>query len=328
MLGEAREAAVPLVGASHEVADRGEAQARHQAFRGEAREGGERVVEAAVLQVEEGHEEALSLRGRGVAQGLRPGEVRGGVDVVERAVLPAGVGQVTELGGAERVRGAMATWPAVGGEADTRKRPEKGCGSEGRPSTREAAWRRKPDMAAAAEIFFAFLAFSGCGEVEWNMYDPCASSSSGMTPHQETVHKAAKQRRCPFTKLNNFCTPRQITKGNVPEGKFCEEEGLDIVNLLEFVAFECERDGQISSDLIFFLLSTLVFHARHPSLVNVTGAKCSRTPLSPSIAAVTNRLKLRCPAASIAQRRAASAHPTTEDLLLLPPDPGTPNLEP
>jgi hypothetical protein len=105
VLREAREASVALVGAPDEVADRGVAQARGVALRGEAREGGQRVVEAAVLHVEEDDEEAVDRRGPGVAQGLRPREVRGGDDVVERAVRPTGVGQVAELGGPERVRG-------------------------------------------------------------------------------------------------------------------------------------------------------------------------------------------------------------------------------
>ncbi|KAG2598106.1 hypothetical protein PVAP13_5KG300407 [Panicum virgatum] len=94
VLREAREASVALVGAPDEVADRGVAQAR-----------GVRVVEAAVLHIEQDDEEALDRRGLGVAQGLRPREVRWGDDVVEHAVGPAGVGLVTELGGPERVRG-------------------------------------------------------------------------------------------------------------------------------------------------------------------------------------------------------------------------------
>ena len=74
-------------------------------LRGEVREGGQRVVEAAVLHIEQDDEEALDRRGLGVAQGLRPREVRWGDDVVEHAVRPAGVGLVAELGGPERVRG-------------------------------------------------------------------------------------------------------------------------------------------------------------------------------------------------------------------------------
>ena len=74
-------------------------------LRGEAREGGQRVVEAAVLHVAEDDEDAVDRRGTGVAQGLRLREVRWGDDVVEHAVRPAGLGQGAELGGPERVRG-------------------------------------------------------------------------------------------------------------------------------------------------------------------------------------------------------------------------------
>lgn len=99
---------IAFVGPFEHVADHGGADARGGpggAVSGTAREGVEPVVEAAVLDVEEGDEDVLDLRGPGVPPGLRPRELRRGDQVVEHAVRLAGVGLVAEHGGAERVRG-------------------------------------------------------------------------------------------------------------------------------------------------------------------------------------------------------------------------------
>jgi hypothetical protein len=110
----AGEPAVALVDPSEQVADRGGAEARRVAvgaLSSEAREGVERVQEAAVLGVDESLEDAQSLRGLGAALGLRPRELPG-EDVVPEHVVPlAGLGPAAERDGAEDVRGVEEEGP-------------------------------------------------------------------------------------------------------------------------------------------------------------------------------------------------------------------------